>query len=388
MLCLKEDNMRQKNRNKIRFLAFYLPQFHPIPENDRWHGKGFTEWTNIVKTTPRFNNHYQPKLPADLGFYDLRVPEIRSQQAKLAKNHGIDGFVYYHYWFSGKRLLNRPFDEVLKLKKPNFPFCLCWANEGWSKKWGPTYGSNAKDKTLNQVLIEQKYSFKDDLKHIRWLSNVFKDKRYIRINNKPLFIVYRPSLLPNPKKTIETWRKEARRLGIGEIYLCMIHSFPEDWQDPREWGFDAAIEWQPDRRLRESLNNQKRWQKSVYKNFINKDGSIKEFLYSYKTTIKLSLKQALPKYKRYSCIMPSWDNSARRKSGSTIYVDSTPQLYQQWVLNLLKQTKPYSKEENIIFINSWNEWAEGCYLEPDNKWGDQYLKAHQKAVELYNNSSQ
>jgi hypothetical protein len=192
----------------VRLIAFYLPQFHPIPENDDWWGKGFTEWRNVVQAKPLFPGHYQPHLPADLGFYDLRVPETRQAQADLAREYGIHGFCYYHYWFKGRRLLERPFNEVLTSGQPDFPFCLCWANESWTRAW---------DGQSGVILMKQEYSEEDDYQHIRWLSNVFRDKRYIRYEGKPLFLVYRVRDLPNPLQTTEIWRNEARRAGIGEL---------------------------------------------------------------------------------------------------------------------------------------------------------------------------
>ena len=195
----------------VRLIAFYLPQFHPIPENDRVWGKGFTEWTNVTKAKPLFRGHYQPHLPADLGFYDLRLPEARQAQAELAQEYGIYGFCYYHYWFNGKRLLQRPFDEVLQSGEPAFPFCLCWANEHWTRAW---------DGDLNGVTVEQRYSEEDDRNHIHWLLTAFRDRRYIRLNGRPLFLVYRAHDLPSPLRTTTLWREEAQKAGVGELYLC------------------------------------------------------------------------------------------------------------------------------------------------------------------------
>ena len=349
---------------KYKSYAFYLPQFHPIPENDMWWGKGFTEWTNVSNARPKFDNHYQPHIPTDLGFYDLRVSETRIAQTELAKKYGIDGFIYYHYWFNGKRLLNRPLDEILSLHKPDFPFCLCWANESWSNKSGPTYNTGLQNK---EVLINQKYSTRDDVKHINWLLNIFKDPRYIRINNKPLFIVFRPSLLPNPIKTIGLWRKEARKMGIGDLYLCMVQAFPKDRENPLSWGFDAAIEFQPNDQLREKVDT-KTYTKTDY-------------IYSYKKTTQLSLAQKPADYVKFPCVMPSWDNTARRNEGATIYIGSTPKLYYEWIRELIKKGAGVIDNQKIIFVNAWNEWGEGCHLEPDTKWGRKYLIAHKKAME-------
>src|SRR5262245_7933162 len=196
------------SRDDVRLIAVYLPQFHPIPENDRSWGKGFTEWTNVAQAKPMFRGHYQPHLPADLGFYDLRLPEARRAQADLAQAHGIHGFCYYHYWFHGRRLLERPFDEVLASGEPDFPFCLCWANEPWTRRW------DGKDQ---EILMPQEYSDRDDLAHIRWLARAFQDRRYIRVDGRPMFLVYRASRLPDPARTAATWREEARRLGAGDL---------------------------------------------------------------------------------------------------------------------------------------------------------------------------
>src|SRR5581483_10679407 len=231
------EAIRQGVSMTVRAIAFYLPQYHPIPENDAWWGPGFTEWTNVARARPLFRGHYQPHLPADLGFYDLRLPEARAAQAALAREYGIHGFCYYHYWFQGRRLLDRPFQEVLSSGTPDFPFCLCWANEEWTRAW---------DGRSGQVLIEQHYSEEDDRRHLRWLAQAFADRRYIRVCGKPLFAVYRASKLPDAPRTIATWREEAQRLGIGELFVCRVESFSSERGDPRALGFDAAIEFQPD----------------------------------------------------------------------------------------------------------------------------------------------
>ena len=220
-----------------QLIAFYLPQFHPIPENDEWWGAGFTDWTNVAKARPLFRGHYQPHVPAELGYYDLRDADVRERQAELARAHGIAAFCYYHYWFGGRRLLRQPLDEVLASGRPDFPFCLCWANENWTRVW---------DGLSDNVLIGQTYSEDDDLQHIRWLARVFEDERYLRVDGKPLFAVYRARELPDPRATAQLWREEARRLGVGEIFLARVESFHDEHDDPTEIGFDAAIEFQPD----------------------------------------------------------------------------------------------------------------------------------------------
>jgi len=232
-----EQALPQKLNANPRFIAFYLPQFYPTPYNDAWWGKGFTEWTNVVKARPRFRGHYQPHLPADLGFYDLRLPETRDAQAELAKQHGIYGFCYYHYWFSGKRILERPLDEVLASGKPDFPFCICWANETWKKTW---VGRST------VTLLEQNFSFEDDLIHIRHLIPMFEDRRYIRIEGKPLVLVYRVELLPEPRKTAEIWRNEAIKAGLGDLFLVNVQStYLVEGTNPDLVGFDAAMRFEP-----------------------------------------------------------------------------------------------------------------------------------------------
>lgn len=359
---------------KVRLITFYLPQFHPIPENNEWWGKGFTEWTNVVKAKPLFPGHYQPHLPADLGFYDLRLPEVRQAQAELAKDHGIHAFCYYHYWFNGKRLLARPFNEVFYSGKPKLPFCLCWANENWTRVWD---GGN------NDILISQKYSDEDDKQHIKWLINVFRDERYIRIAGKPIFLVYRASMFPDPLRTTSIWREEANRMGVGDIYLCKIESFVDERCDPTQIGFDAAVEFQPDwinlgnpfrRSSFWSLATKLRLSNSAYQS---------NRIYSYSSVVQKMLQKSIPSYKRFPCVTPSWDNTPRRKNNFVILKDSTPELYEKWLKAVIEKFIPFSEEENLVFINAWNEWGEGNYLEPDQKWGRAYLEATYKAINTY-----
>src|SRR5262245_51865075 len=218
-------------QKRPRVIAFYLPQYHPFPENDAWWGKGFTEWRNVTRARPQFPGHYQPHLPADLGFYDLRLPEIRVAQAELARQYGIDGFCYYHYWFNGKRLMERPFDEVLDSGRPDFPFCLCWPNENWNRAW---------DGHSREVIMAQSYSTEDHVRHARWLATAFRDPRYIRVDGRPLFLVYRATLIPEPRTMTAIFREEASKAGVGEIFLARVESQPVERGDPADLGFDAA----------------------------------------------------------------------------------------------------------------------------------------------------
>jgi len=356
---------------EIRSIAFYLPQYHPIPENDKWWGKGFTEWRNVAKAQPLFPGHYQPHVPADLGFYDLRLPESRQAQAELAREYGIYGFCYYHYWFNGRRILERPFNEVLSSGKPDFPFCLCWANENWTKVW---------DGQSKNVLLEQKYNEEDDREHIRALEAAFCDQRYIRINGKPLFLVYRASKIPHPLKTTSIWREEADKLGIGELYLCKVESFLDEYGDPTADGFDASIEFQPDwKNLGQPLQRGKAWG-LARRLGIAQAAFGQHRVFDYGTVIERMLQRSLPSYKQFPCITPSWDNTARRKEDAVIFRNSTPELYQRWLEAAVERVASNCSAERIVFINAWNEGAEGNHLEPCQKWGRQYLEATKRVL--------
>ena len=354
-------------KNIKRIIAIYLPQYHPFKENDEWWGKGFTEWTNVAKARPLFRGHYQPHIPADLGFYDLRLPETREAQVSLAKEYGIYGFCYYHYWFNGHRLMNRPIDEILASGKPDFPFMFCWANENWTRAW---------DGGEKHILIKQNYSEEDDIKHINWLlDHVFCDPRYIRINGKPVFAVYRSTLFPNMKKTIQLWRREAKKRGV-ELYLCRFESFNTKGESYIDVGFDAAIAFPPHNIAKSiKIHNPLHW---LIKGFFSKILKIK--IFKYKWYVESSLREEAVNYKRYHCITPMWDNSARKRK-CFILTGSTPDLYYQLLKASLKKFKPYSTDENLFFINAWNEWAEGNHLEPDLKWGKKYLEATKAAIE-------
>lgn len=362
------------NSVDVKAIAFYLPQYHPIPENDEWWGKGFTEWTNVSKAEPLFPNHYQPHRPADLGFYDLRLPEVRQAQADLAKAYGIHGFCYYHYWFTGKRLLERPFNEVLASGEPDFPFCLCWANENWTRRW---------DGLDKEILAEQIYSQDDDLLHMQYLAQAFQDPRYIRIDGKPLFLVYKASQIPNPLATATTWRDEAHRLGVGDIFLVKVESGGEsERNDPVEIGFDAAVEFQPDwQQLGLPLQSGRRLWSIARKLKLAESAYGNNYIYDYATIVDRMLAKPSVEYTRFPCVTPSWDNSARRRDGgATIFRDSTPKLYESWLNTVVQREVSDPNSNGVIFINAWNEWAEGNHLEPCQKLGRAYLEATQKVL--------
>lgn len=356
--------------SKARLIAFYLPQFHPIPENDEWWGKGFTEWTNVTKAKPLFKSHYQPHLPADLGFYDLRVPEVREQQAALARQYGIYGFCYYHYWFNGRRLLERPFNEVLASGKPDFPFCLCWANENWTRCW---------DGLDREILIQQKYSEEDDLNHIRWLARAFSDPRYIRVENRPLFLVYRLSSLPNPAATVTCWRSEARRLGVGELFLCNVESFPEDHGIVQQYGLDAAVEFAPDRLALPSPLGHDRWSRLLRKFHLSSSAAFDNHFVDYTIFAQNMLSKPKPDYRRFCCVTPNWDNTARRHPGALVVQGSTPEAYELWLSTILTRIQECPEPDRVVFLIAWNEWAEGNHLEPCQRWGHGYLEATSRA---------
>jgi len=353
-----------------RLIAFYLPQFHPIPENDAWWGKGFTEWTNVAKARPLFPGHYQPHLPADLGYYDLRVPEVRQAQADLAKEHGIYGFCYYHYWFHGKRLLERPFDEVLASGQPDFPFCLCWANENWTRRW---------DGMEQEILAEQTYSLDDDRQHIRTLLTAFADRRYIRLDGRLLFLVYRATSLPKPLETTAVWREEVSRAGLGEVCLCTVSSLPGLHVDPSTLGFDAAVDFQPDlRHCPPRIHAERR--------YLNHNGSKSDScdvndVRSYSALTSSMIERSEPAYRMFPGVTPGWDNSPRRRSGATVYLGSTPDEYGTWLRSAIGVAQRRSAHgDSPVFINAWNEWAEGNHLEPDQIWGRAYLEATRNAL--------
>jgi lipopolysaccharide biosynthesis protein len=344
----------------VRAIAFHLSQFHPIPENDLWWGMGFTEWANVTRAQPNFAGHYQPRLPADLGFYDLRVPETREQQAALARAYGIHAFCYYYYWFAGKRLLERPVEEMRTSGRPDFPYCFCWANENWTRRW---------DGADREVLIAQNPSRADDERLIRDLLPHFRDSRYIRVAGKPLFIVYRVGVLPDVQQSAATWRDVCRREGIGDLYLCAAKTY--DTADPAQYGFDAVVEFPPHGVRTPPVNHQV--------DIVNPDfaGQIVD----YQRYVLDSLARPEPQYVAHRTVMPGWDNTARRPDHALTFVNSTPEIYEVWLREIVARTVERRKgDERLVFINAWNEWAEAAHLEPDRRFGRQYLEATRRAL--------
>ncbi|MDP9114374.1 MAG: glycoside hydrolase family 99-like domain-containing protein [Acidobacteriota bacterium] len=346
----------------VRLVAFYLPQFHPIPENDEWWGKGFTEWKNVSAAQPQFRNHYQPHIPGDLGFYDLRTREIQGRQVELAKQYGIGAFCFYFYWFNGKRLLELPVQNYRNDPKLDLPFCLCWANENWTRRW---------DGLDQEVLISQNYSPEDDLAFISHVADYMRDCRYLRVNGRPVLLVYRPSLLPDAKATARRWREWCRQNGIGELYLVYPQSF--EICDPAEYGFDAATEFPPNLSDPPVITNSV---EALNPNFSG-------IVYDWRIFVQRSRQYSIPAYKLFRGICPSWDNESRHRRRGTIFMHSSPEGYQEWLENAVADTRArLPREERLIFVNAWNEWAEGAHLEPDRRYGYAWLRATRAALPL------
>lgn len=341
-----------------RLIAFYLTQFHPIPENDAWWGKGFTEWTNVTKAKPLFDGHYQPHLPADLGFYDLRVRATRHEQIRLAKEFGIDGFCYHYYWFSGTRLLNQPLDDMLADPKSDMPFCLSWANENWTRRW---------DAADHEILIAQKYLPDDDLNFIKSLIPFFSDSRYIRLEGIPLLIVYRPQHLPNASNTAKIWRNFCRSAGIGEIHICAALTHGN--VDHIQFGFDSGVEFPPHNIQSNNIADE-----------ISFDSPFRGYVADYQDIAKTYLDKKYSNSNVFRGLFPSWDNTARTGDRGVVILNSSPDNYEYWLSESIARTvNDFPGKERLVFINAWNEWAEGCHLEPDRKSGNRYLEATKRA---------
>lgn len=346
----------------VRAIAFYLPQFHAIPENDAWWGEGFTEWTNVRRGQPLFTGHVQPNEPGELGYYDLGSIEVMARQADLAKQHGLAGFCFHHYWFDGKRLLEKPVDQLLAHPEIDLPFCLCWANENWTRRW---------DGREEDVLIRQDYTPAQAERFAQDLLPYLADPRYICVNGRPLLLVYRLDIIPDLVKTVALWRSVWRAAGF-DPYLVGVESFTA--RPPQESGFDAACEFFPHQLDRARC--------SVPAGQLQLEPEVQASFLDYEQIIAQVMGQASPDYKRFRGVMPSWDNTARRgKQGATVVVGANPESYQNWLKNTFIRTMTeFEGDERLVFINAWNEWAEGCYLEPDIQHGSAYLDATRAAV--------
>jgi len=339
----------------VKAVAFYLPQFHPIPENDRWWGEGFTEWRNVGKAVPQFVGHAQPRRPAELGYYDLRNVEVMRRQIALAKEHGLHGFCFHHYWFHGTRLLARPVDQFLADPTLDLPFCLCWANENWTRRW---------DGAEHEILIAQDHSPEDDLAFFRDLSRYLRDPRYIRVDGRPLVIVYRPDLLPAPAETAARWRAEAAKIGLPGLFLTATNAF--GFADHRTIGFDALVEFPPHARAVPVINESLTFYNPDYAGMVH----------DYADIVAAPASEAQSGAFVIPGVMPGWDNEARRPGRGKTFHGATPELFARWLESGFARARESAPEgSRFVFINAWNEWAEAAYLEPDQECGFAYLVA-------------
>jgi hypothetical protein len=360
-------------KRKVRILASYLPQFHPIPENDNWWGPGFTEWTNVGKAIPLFKGHYQPKVPADLGYYDLRMPEVRQAQADLASSHGIEGFCYWHYWFGhGKQLLERPFKEVLESGKPDFPFCLAWANHDWKDKQFSKKGSN-------RMLMKQEYPGEEDyILHFNTVLPAFKDKRYVRVDNKPLFLIYDPKSLPDVSEFISLWNKLARENGLDGIHFVANTHHLEDIPKMKGLGFDATNIIRLFHFMSKELGFFHRVKMKISR-IVLKRGQV----YDYGLAMQHAHGEEDKLDYCYPSIISNWDHSPRSGRQGHIFINSTPKAFKIHIQKVLDQIRDKDPEHRIVFLKSWNEWGEGNYVEPDLKYGRGHLEAIKSAVDEF-----
>jgi hypothetical protein len=362
---------------KARIIAFYLPQFYPIPENDEWWGKGFTEWTNVGKAKPLFRGHYQPRVPADLGYYNLRMPEVREVQVQMAREAGIEGFMYWHYWFgNGRQILTEVFDEVLKKGKPDFPFCLGWANHSWTRR---TWNSDA-NKHKDVDLIIQKYPGEEDIiAHFYNVLPAFKDNRYITVDRKPLFLIFDTEALSEPGVFINTWNNLAKSNGLkGVHFVGMANGWLSKYQKILDDGFDAIA---PSNLWYAEAKVDGYFMKMLYhklRNFF--PGYTPLDKYKYKYIIKYLFTEYDKLENGYPSIIPNWDRSPRGGRRAAIYTGSTPELFKKHVEDALNIISQKEDEHKIIFLRSWNEWAEGNYVEPDLKFGHGYLDTLRETI--------
>lgn len=343
-----------------RTIAFYLPQYHPIPENNAWWGEGFTEWTNVKPSKPMFKGHYQPHEPSELGYYIIEDAKIIRRQVQLAQNYGVDAFCFYFYWFNGKTLLEKPIDLFLNEKTLDLGFCLCWANENWTRRW---------DGKESDILLAQDYSHEDDLEFIKYIAKYLQDPRYVRVEGKPVLLIYRPSLLPDPVATTSIWREWCIKNGIGDLHLVYTQSFECD--HPTKYGCDAGAEFHPNI----PNGHQGATPHLVTETVSDLNASFNGKVFDWSAYVERSENLPHPGYPIYRCINPGWDNTARKKTNGTIFINSSPRSFQKWALNALDDTIFAHGSQGLLFINAWNEWAEGAHLEPDQRYGYGYLEA-------------
>lgn len=352
---MNEPVTRASARDRPAVIALYLPQFHPMPENDAWWGPGFTEWRNVVGARPLFEGHYQPRLPRDFGFYDLRIPEVREAQARAARAYGIDAFCYYHYWFEGHRPMRRVVDDVLNHGVPNMPFCLAWANENWSRHW---------DATTHEMLLEQRYSPEDDETHGEFLLRAMQHPLYLRVDGRPILFIYRLQSHPDAARTLGRWRELWRANGLGEVNVVKFETFGGEGA-PSSLGADTAATFFPHTVAR------------LVPRTTIPGASPGNQIWLYDEVVRTYLDDPPPAWTRYECVVPSWDNTSRRGDGRSIIIhDSTPERYESWLTPVYARTPA----NGVVIINAWNEWAESAYLEPDLRYGYAYLEATARAL--------
>ncbi len=369
-----------RSRAAARVIAFYLPQFHPIPENDAWWGKGFTEWTNVAKARPLFPGHAQPRLPADLGFYDLRVPETRRAQAEMARASGVEGFCYWHYWFGhGRRIIERPFAEVLASGQPDYPFCLAWANESWSGIWHGNPGS---------LLIEQSYpGAHDEEAHFQAVLPALRDPRYICVDGKPIFVVFKPHGLPSTAGFIGHWRALAQRAGLPGLYFVAISNIHRDgadrWHGRLLEPFDAVtplvpqdyLETLPRGRVARLLRRLRQRDLGHRLDTLTRQRLRRPQRHDYADVVAAALQDMPPGRRFLPSVLPCWDNTPRSAWRGVVYDNATPALFGRYLDKAIAKVAQHPPQEAIVFLKAWNEWAEGNCVEPDQQWGGAWLDA-------------
>lgn len=367
---------------KPKVIAFYLPQYHPVKENNEWFGEGFTEWTNVAKAKPLFKGHDQPRVPRDLGFYDLRLPEVRAKQAELAKEAGIDAFCYYHYWFGNEKvILEKPLQEVVKLGEPDFPFCICWANHTWYKKsWNP----DAK-KLEQNILLEQTYPGDDDIiQHFKFLLPAFKDKRYLKIEGRLLFAIYNILDIPDFCHFKQLWNRLALENGLPEFYFLSYTSKIEELErSPMKETEGTILSLVTNIEFKQDYSKANRLKDKLKSKFSELTGR-PQLVFDYKEAMSYLLDPVCARDNVIPVVVPNWDYTPRRGAGGLILKDATPELFKAHVKEAFEMVVKKPRSKQLIFVKSWNEWGEGNYMEPDLSYGKGYIEALKSVVDEYN----